>query len=185
MGLTIGAHGSLDVLGRPDVHEIGEMQRVGALARVRSRDVEDSSVAVQLLGNSVLDHALRRVWHLEDLGVTDEVGSAAERGEGEGGGDVRSFEELGVVADLSELHDEVHETLDAVVVVEGRGAGDEVGDGDVLAEGAVHALLTGSEVAVDVDLDLGDAHARQLWHRGWGEEDGDSPCHRARSGRSS
>ena len=59
-----------------------------------------------------------------------------------------------MITNLSELHDEIHESFYRVVVVESRGSRDEIGDGDVFAKCSVHHFLTGSEVAVDIDLDL-------------------------------
>ena len=168
------------MLRRPDVHELIEVERVGAGVRVGSRNGEQETAAVKRLRNAVLDDALGRVRNLEHVAIANEVGGAVERGEGERGRDVRAFEELRVVANLAELHDEVHEALDAVVVVERGGARDEVGDGDVLAKGAVHDLLARGEVAVDVDLDL--QATRSASTKGKNEN---APCRRARSGRSS
>jgi len=59
-----------------------------------------------------------------------------------------------MITDLAELHDEIHQTLDAVVVAEGRRASNQVGDRDVLAKCSIHDFLTRSEVAVDIDFDL-------------------------------
>lgn len=60
-----------------------------------------------------------------------------------------------MVADFTELHDEIHKSLDTIVVVESRSARHEIGDGDVLAQCTVHDLLPRRQVTVDVDFDLG------------------------------
>lgn len=181
--LTRGAEGPLDVLGCPDVEEALEIARVGAGSRVLADGGEDAAVTVEELRDVVLDDALGRVRDLEHVWVAHDVCRLAEGPERERGGDVRALKQLGVVAHLAELHDEVHKALDAVVVVERRGARHEVGDADVLAKGAVHALLAWGEVAVEVDLDLREQGSVD---RSRGKNCARcAPCRRARSGHSS
>lgn len=130
------------------------MEAVAARARIGSGHVKEAAVPVQRLRQIVLDDAVSRVGHVKDVRVADQARGLVEGGEGERRRHVGSLKELGVVADFSELHDEVHQALDAVVVVQARGASDQIGDRDVLLERAVHRLLTGRQVAVNVDLDL-------------------------------
>jgi hypothetical protein len=60
----------------------------------------------------------------------------------------------GLLHYLSELHDEVHEALDAIVVRQRRGTFDKVRNGHVATKLIIHELLTRREVAVHIDLDL-------------------------------
>lgn len=152
--LTLGFEGLLDVLRSPNVHQLCEIHRVRRRRRVGARNSNHSPVSVNDFGNSILEDTFGGVRNLEDFGITDEVDGAIEGGESERTSDVGAFEKLGVVAHLTELHDQVHESLDAVVVAQRGGTRNEVGDGDVFAESSVHDPLTRREVTEDIDLDL-------------------------------
>lgn len=143
----------MDVIRCPDVEQSIEVQRVGPLVRWGARDVH--GIPVHDLGYNILYCAPRCVAHLEHLGVPNEVARKVVVDPRERCTHVCALEQLGVVAHLAKLHDEVHESLDGGIVRrEGRSAVHEVRNGHVLAQGAVHVLLARREIAEEVDLNL-------------------------------
>ena len=63
-----------------------------------------------------------------------------------------ALKEIGMVADLAELHDEVHQPTHDLLAH--RGLVHQVGDRDLVANAGVEALLTLGQVARQIDLDL-------------------------------
>lgn len=142
-GVLTSREGLLNVIRRPDIEQSMQMHRI-----------RSHSLAINQLRNAILDRTPRRVRHLQHLRIPHQIPGPIERNKSERCGHICSFEKLRMIAHLSELHDEIHQSFHRVVVVESRGARDEVGDRDVFAKRSVHDFLTRCKVAVDVDLNL-------------------------------
>lgn len=59
-----------------------------------------------------------------------------------------------MITNLAELHDEIHESFDAIVVIQIGSARDEIGDGNVLSKSSIHESLTRGEFTENVNLNL-------------------------------
>jgi hypothetical protein len=64
---------------------------------------------VKKFGNYYRDRIPHRVRKVYEVSLSGEISRVAELGKRKGGNNVGSFEQLRMVADLAELHDEVHE----------------------------------------------------------------------------
>ncbi|KAH6603254.1 hypothetical protein Trco_008029 [Trichoderma cornu-damae] len=143
-----------DVLRRPDVHHV-----VQGLAAPAGRLV----VAPGLVEPAAFGPDERRqlVVHQASAGVADRDGAALpdeRRGfgkvpKGVGRGDLGALEQVRVVADLPELHHQVHQGSRVLVVSHG-GLLDEIHDVDLVAQVAVVGSLPVGEIAEDVHLNL-------------------------------
>jgi len=86
--------------------------------------------------------------------LSREITGLAESTEKERGDDIGPFEQVGMIADFPELHDEVHQVLRAEGVGEIICLRDEVGDGDALSKGLVDISLPLTQIDQYINLNL-------------------------------
>lgn len=134
------------MLFRPDIHQSGYVPFLKWFARWRFDQEKSGDVHIEV--------AVCAVQHFQIVPFTIEVIGLAVIAEGKRALDIGSLEQLRMVADFAELHDQIHELLNAVIVGQRSCPAHEIGDRDILAQSAVHLPLARGEIAVDVDLDL-------------------------------
>lgn len=118
------------------------------------RHIQETAVFVEKLGYRVLDGVAGRVRELDEVAFAVERTGAAEIGEGEGCDHICTLKQLWMVADLPELHDEVHQRAGGVCVAQVRRLLQQVLYGDVGQQPLVQRSLPCTEIDVDVLFDL-------------------------------
>jgi hypothetical protein len=71
---------------------------------------QSTYVFVEQLRDLELDRIPRRVWDLDKVTLPQQIGRPSEPGERKWRTDIGTLEELWMVANFPELHDQVHET---------------------------------------------------------------------------
>ena len=103
---------------------------------------------------------VRKVYRLDLAAVRKGLTKTGER---EWRHNVRTFEKFWVVTDLPELHHQVHERASRIGITKVCRLGKQVGDRDVGSEDFVQLPLSGTEINVDVDLNLGLCEHQQMY----------------------
>ena len=67
-------------------------------------------VLIKQSGDLELDRIPRRVWDFDKVALSQQIGRASELGERKGRTNIGTLKEFWMIADLPELHDQVHET---------------------------------------------------------------------------
>lgn len=116
--------------------------------------IQETAIFVEQLGYRVLDRVAGRVRKLDEVALAVKRTGAAEIREGEGRDHVCTLEQLWMVADLPELHNEVHQRAGGVCVAEVRRLLQQVLYGDVGQQSFVQRSLPCAEIDVDVLFDL-------------------------------
>ncbi|TFA99797.1 hypothetical protein CCMA1212_008205 [Trichoderma ghanense] len=150
----VGVHAGLDVLRREDVQHVVECLVAPASRLVIPPGlVQPATLSPDEGRQLVVYQAPAGVAHGDGAALPDERGGFGKVAKGIGGGDFGALEQVWMVADLSELHHQVHQGTRVLVVAHG-GLFDEVHDVDLVTQVAVVGSLPIGEVAEDVQLNL-------------------------------
>jgi len=139
---------------RPNVHELRQTAVIAPHFVTLAGDIKKSTVHTEQLRNLELNRVprgIRKVYRLNFAAVGESPTKTRER---EWRNNVRTFEQFRVVADLPELHHQVHERTSGVRITEVRRLGKQVGDRDVGSKDFVQLPLSSTKIYVDVDLNL-------------------------------
>lgn len=118
------------------------------------RNIDKTAIEAEHARDIVLDRIAGRVRLHHEVAFAIERAGPAELGEGKRSDNIRTVEQLRVIADLAKLHDEVRERAFILGFVDRWALGNKVCNRDVLEQRSIHLPLASAQLDQDVDLDL-------------------------------
>ena len=119
----------------------------------RTWKVQSAGVVHQHVRQPKLDQTSRGVWHVDVEALTHETSGIGVLACRQRTPNIGSLEQIRVVADLPELHDQVHQVCSIFILAVSRLL-DEIENRDAIAELGIHGALAIGQVAVNIQLDL-------------------------------